>query len=209
MILGLVGFLLAYLMGSLPTAFIAGKIARSIDIREHGSGNVGATNVFRVLGAKWGSAVLVIDIAKSFLAVLICGPLIQEAWNTVPISVLLLLTGMSAIAGHIWTPFLRFAGGKGVASSLGVALAVMPLAAIISLTTFLIVFSWSRYVSLGSLLAALVFPIAVTLFYRSFPGFPIILGTSLFLCLLIVVKHRSNIARLMKGTESQVGRKKQ
>lgn len=126
MILGLVGFLLAYLMGSLPTAFIAGKIARSIDIREHGSGNVGATNVFRVLGAKWGSAVLVIDIAKSFLAVLICGPLIQEAWNTVPISVLLLLTGMSAIAGHIWTPFLRFAGGKGVASSLGVALAVMP-----------------------------------------------------------------------------------
>lgn len=192
-----------YLIGSFPTAIIAGKILKKIDIREHGSGNAGATNVFRVLGWKAGVVVLIIDIFKGFASVW----WIPELSNAEPeIKIYLqILAGIAAIAGHIWTIFAKFRGGKGVGTAAGVFLGLQPVPVLICLLVFFGVVYKTRFVSLGSMIAAFLLPII--LIVRKFLlnveiQMPMII-LSVLLALMIIFTHRTNINRLIQGTESQ------
>lgn len=196
--------LLSYLLGSIPTSIIASKLLRGIDIREHGSGNAGATNVFRVMGWKVGLAVLLIDMAKGYIPTVLFYKLGMKGvvW---PIVDLQILAGVSAIFGHIWTVFAGFKGGKGVGTGAGMLIGLAPLAVLVGLIVFAIVVAVSRFVSLGSILASLTVPITVFLQSREADTFP----TQLFiLCLfvpaLIIYTHRKNIQRLLKGEESKI-----
>ncbi len=199
--------LAGYLTGSFPTAIIAGKMLKKIDIRDHGSGNAGATNVFRVLGYKAGLIVLLIDIFKGFLPVYYyVGWLTGYAVDSDPFVYLQILAGIAAIAGHIWTVFAGFRGGKGVGTAAGVFLGLQPLPVVISLMVFVGVVWRTRYVSLGSMIAAILLPII--LLTRKFllgveiPIPSIVLGV--ILAVLIVYTHRSNIHRLVEGTENKL-----
>ena len=144
-------FVLAYILGSIPTSYLMGKFIKKIDIRDFGSGNVGATNALRVLGTKIGIITLIIDIGKGILAVFIGKIIVAE-----PSNIVLIAFGLFAILGHIFTIFLKFKGGKGVATSAGVFIALSPLAVGIALIVFVLTVWISKYVSLGSILAALV-----------------------------------------------------
>jgi glycerol-3-phosphate acyltransferase PlsY len=201
----------AYLIGSFPTALIAGKILKKIDIREHGSGNAGATNVFRVLGWKAGLVVLFIDMFKGFASV----------WWIPDIAVVnpeiavfaQILAGIAAIAGHIWTIFAKFRGGKGVGTAAGVFLGLQPGPVIICLFVFIGVVYKTKYVSLGSMIAAFLLPIILLVqkfFLQVDIEMPMIV-LSILLALLIIITHRSNINRLIQGTESEFsfGKKKE
>jgi len=189
------GCLLGFLLGSLPTAFWVGKLVKGVDIRQQGSGNVGATNVFRVVGKKWGIAVMAIDMLKGFLAVW---------WLPDFFSSPSILSGVAAIAGHTWTPWLRFRGGKGVATSAGVFLALAPRAALASLLVWGGIFYWKRYVSLASLGTSLSFPVWVFFFYRGSEGFNLLFSVSLLVPCFIFYTHRGNIRRLQKGEEKRL-----
>ncbi len=190
----------AYLLGAIPTAYLFGKAKKGIDIREHGSGNVGATNAFRVLGKLPGILVLVIDVTKGAVAVTLLPHLIKPI--TPIYSWLLALLGMLAIAGHIWTPFLRFKGGKGVATSLGVFLFLDPVSTLIALGVWIAGLLLFRYVSVSSMLSAITLPIAMASFLRPFP---IVLISSIT-CIIICYKHRSNLQKLLLGTEKKMGK---
>lgn len=191
----------AYLLGAIPTAYLFGKAKKGIDIREHGSGNVGATNAFRVLGKLPGILVLVIDVVKGAVAVTLLPHLIKPI-TPIDYSWLLAFLGMLAIAGHIWTPFLRFKGGKGVATSLGVFLFLDPVSTLIALGVWLAVLLLFRYVSISSVLAAITLPIAMVSFLRPFP---IVLISSID-CIIICYKHKSNLRKLLLGTEKKIGK---
>ncbi len=197
----LVGLGLGYLVGSIPTAYIFAKAARGIDIRQHGSGNVGATNAFRVLGKGAGTMVLLLDICKGLLAATLVGDLFGNGRIVARI-----LIASSAVIGHNWTIFLNFKGGKGIATSLGVliGLAVMipSIRPVLSLTilTWLTVFFIKGYVSLSSIIASILLPVYMTLFHS---GFPLILLGVIF-CIFIVFKHFPNIKRLRDRKESRV-----
>jgi len=184
-----------YFIGSIPFGYIAGKL-KGIDIRKHGSGNIGSTNVGRVLGKKAGRVVQVLDIAKGIAPVLI-GRFLGLNINV------LVIAGLAAIAGHNWTIFLGFKGGKGVNTSLGVALGLLPVPAILCLFVWLaVVFIW-KYISLGSITAAIAFPVFVFAF-----RYPATVRTlSIIVAIFIVVRHRSNIRRLIKGEEPKIGKK--
>ncbi len=186
---------LGYFLGSIPTAYLVGKRLRGIDIRQHGSGNVGATNVFRVIGKKWGIAVLLFDMLKGALAV----SLIARGSF-----IIALVGGIAAIAGHTWTPWLGFKGGKGVATSAGVFLALAPKAAVLSLGVWFLLFFWKRYVSLASLGTALLFPLWVGLFYRQTDYFTLLFPISLAVPVFIFYTHRENLRRLREGTEKRL-----
>ncbi|HID39797.1 MAG TPA: glycerol-3-phosphate 1-O-acyltransferase PlsY [Calditrichaeota bacterium] len=197
--------LVSYLSGSFPTAIIAGKMLRKIDIREHGSGNAGATNVFRVLGWKAGVSVLLIDMLKGFIPVFWLAPLIYNGAGDYLIYYRI-LAAVGAIAGHVWTVFAGFKGGKGVGTSAGVFLGLAPWPLTIALLVFIILVALTRYVSLGSLLAALTF-LTVLLMQRyvwsmPIPDVLIYLGT--VVVILIWYAHRSNIKRLLQGTENKI-----
>lgn len=192
----------AYLLGSIPTAYVLAKILKGIDIREHGSGNVGATNVFRTMGKGAGISVFAVDFAKGLIAVTLLPLILQRIfpgpgkWS----GDVLLLLGASAIAGHIWTVFLRFKGGKGVATTAGVMAGLAPLIMIMGLLVWAIVFSIWRYVSLASIIAALSLPAMSVLFGRD-------ISFTLFcavLCIVGIYSHRSNIKRLLTGTERKI-----
>lgn len=198
----LAGILVSYLVGSVPTGYGIGRIVRGVDIREHGSGNVGATNVFRVVGKAWGLLVLSVDILKGFLSSKWL-PLYFSS-ETVSPYVTALVFGLAAIAGHSWTVWLRFRGGKGVATSIGVLLALAPEAAGAALFVWLLLFAWKRYVSLASLGMALSFPLAILGFYRTAEFFPILFAGGLGLSVFIFYTHRENIRRLRKGTEKRI-----
>jgi glycerol-3-phosphate acyltransferase PlsY len=193
------GFVLSYLIGSLPTAYLVARTVRGIDIREYGSGNVGATNVFRVVGKKWGIGVLILDALKGFLSVSLL-PLYFSSPSVSPFATGLVY-GIAAIIGHTWTGWLRFRGGKGVATSLGVFLALTPLATATSLAVWAVVFAWKRYVSLASLGTALFFPLWVFCFYRNREFFPFLLPVSFCLTVFIFYTHRENLRRLREGKE--------
>ena len=201
----------AYLIGSFPTALIAGKILKKIDIREHGSGNAGATNVFRVLGWKAGLVVLFIDMFKGFASVWwIPGIAVVNPEIGVYIQI---LAGIAAIAGHIWTIFAKFRGGKGVGTAAGVFLGLQPGPVIICLFIFIGVVYKTKYVSLGSMIAAFLLPIILLVqkfFLQVEIEIPMIV-LSILLALLIIITHRSNINRLIQGTESEFsfGKKKE
>lgn len=184
--------LCAYLIGSIPTGLLLAKAFGGVDIRTTGSGNIGATNVYRTLGSKVGIMTLIGDCLKGFLPVLAAKKLgIFEAGVA--------LVGLAAFLGHVYTVFLGFKGGKGVATSLGVFLGLSPLAVLPSLAVFLFVLLKWRYVSLGSIIAAAVMPIFVALLdKRVF----VIIVTSV-ICFIVILKHMDNIRRLQAGTESK------
>ncbi len=194
----------AYLLGSIPTGYLFAR-ARGIDIRTVGSGNIGATNVFRILGKTAGTLVLLADALKGFLAcALVAGWGVQFGGEADPSSwreQLSLTAGIAAILGHNYTCWLRFKGGKGIATSAGVLVALWPWAFLITLSTWLIIFAISRYVSLASLAAALILPFAT---WRVGQSRPMILAAAA-LGALAIYKHKANIQRLLNGTEHRAG----
>jgi len=201
----------AYLIGSFPTAIIAGKLLKKIDIREHGSGNAGATNVFRVLGWKAGLVVLFIDMFKGFASVWWVPNL--TVVNPDIFIYVQIFAGIAAIAGHIWTIFAKFRGGKGVGTAAGVFLGLQPGPVMICLIVFIGVVYKTKYVSLGSMIAAFLLPIILIVqkfFLEIEIQIPMIV-LSILLAILIIVTHRANINRLIQGTESEFsfGKKKE
>ncbi len=194
---------LAFLAGSIPTGYLVAKKARGLDIREHGSGNVGATNVFRVAGKGWGSFVLAADFLKGLIATALLAPL-SHAFPELSRPLVQIFFGAAAIMGHTWTPWLGFKGGKGIATSAGALLGIFPLATVLALSVWTVCFLSSGYVSLSSIIAALSFPVLLLLFYRDIEGFGAIFAVSVVLVGLLVFNHRSNLSRIRSGTESRV-----
>jgi glycerol-3-phosphate acyltransferase PlsY len=199
--------LLSYLLGSIPTGYLVAK-AKGVDIRSVGSGNIGATNVFRILGKGAGIFVLTADALKGALAVLVVAPVI---WGEPPchchdheLVQAQGFAGISAILGHNYTCWLRFKGGKGIATTAGVFAALAPGALGIALSAWLVVFAASRYVSLASIVAAVALPLAVWLMGNG----ALLIGVSTALGALAIYKHKANLQRLLAGTESRIGAKK-
>ncbi|MBL7952937.1 MAG: glycerol-3-phosphate 1-O-acyltransferase PlsY [Flavobacteriales bacterium] len=193
---------IAYLIGSIPTSVWWGKAFFGTDVREHGSRNAGATNTFRVLGPKAGVPVLIIDILKGFVPVRILPNFSDLAVDQGPWMWFRVALVGAAVVGHLYPVFAGFKGGKGVATSLGGVLAVHPGAAAICVLVFAVVFLLSRYVSLGSLCAAVAFPLAVVLIYRELSAVKI--GFAVVLCLTVFYTHRENIGRLIRGEENRM-----
>ncbi len=189
----------SYLFGSIPTGFLWGK-ARGIDIRTVGSGNIGATNVMRTLGKGPGIAVLLIDAAKGFTPVFFAPWIFPDADR----SALQILCCVCVIAGHNWTCWLRFKGGKGIATSAGALLAFLPGPLLCAVAVWGIFFGISRYVSLASIAAAVAMPAATWLIRRD----QTLLWFTAILAAVAIYKHKSNIQRLLAGTENRVGAKK-
>ena len=193
---------LAYLIGSVPSAVWIGKAFYGIDVREHGSGNAGATNVFRVLGKGPGIVVLLMDIFKGYLALqlaFVSGEYLPSSQQYVNFK---LIMGVASLTGHIFPVFAGFRGGKGVAIMLGILIGLNPMAALICSTVFLLVFLLSGFVSLGSLSAALAYPFVMMLVMgETIPSVNIF---SMAVCVLVFVTHQKNIERLLSGTESKV-----
>jgi glycerol-3-phosphate acyltransferase PlsY len=197
-----VALVIAYLVGSIPTAYLAGRLFRGIDLREHGSRNLGATNVYRVMGWKVALLVLVIDIAKGALPVL----LLPRYMDTVTSHLWAIVFGLAAIVGHVRPIFLLWrGGGKGVATAAGAFLALVPVPTLIALAVFVTVLLASGYVSLGSLSAAVALPL--TLLVDRGVRSPLFI-VSAIVCVFVFWTHRSNIARLRRGEESRFGRKR-
>ena len=205
--------LAAYAVGSTPVGVILAR-AHGVDLRKVGSGNVGATNCGRALGRKWGYLCFVLDVAKGLVPVLAMGVLVRPAEGvpTLLHQAAWLLVGCGAIAGHVFSFWLRFRGGKGVATALGVVVGVWPyftLAGLIALGAWVVVTLASRYVSLGSIVAAVVFlPAFAALNWSRVAGLWPMAAFAVAMVALIVVRHRSNIVRLVKGTENKIGRGK-
>ncbi len=197
--------LLSYLIGSIPTSILAGKLLKGIDIRQHGSGNAGATNVFRVLGWKAGITVLLIDIMKGVVPTVWVYQigLADLSWQPINAQI---CAGLAAVFGHIWTVFAGFKGGKGVGTGAGMIIGLAPLAVLIALLVFITTVAVTRFVSLGSILASLTLPVVlfVERFALSQPVPNQLLVLSLFIPLLIIYTHRSNIQRLLKGEENKI-----
>ncbi|NBV24537.1 MAG: glycerol-3-phosphate 1-O-acyltransferase [Proteobacteria bacterium] len=197
--------LLSYLLGSIPTGFLVAK-AKGVDIRSVGSGNIGATNVFRILGKGPGIFVLSADAVKGAIAVAVIAPF---AAKLAPAGDALLphfpaIAGICAILGHNYTCWLNFKGGKGIATTAGVFAALAPAAFGVALATWLVVFAASRYVSLASIVAAVALPLAVWLTGNG----GLLIGVSAALGALAIYKHKANIQRLLAGTENRIGAKK-
>ncbi len=205
--------IIAYLFGSIPTGVWVSKIFFGFDIRTKGSGNTGSTNVFRVLGKKWGIIVQLVDILKAYIPVAIIAP--QLAPNNPFLGfdistervIVQMLTGIFAVLGHMYPIFAKFKGGKGVNCVLGMLLGFMPLEAVIGLSSFIITFLLSGYVSLGSIIAGLVIPTGILI--RKFilgaeiAGFELKISFAILLAILLIYTHRTNITRLRQGTESR------
>ena len=195
---------LAYLLGSIPTALWAGRWFFNLaDIREHGSGNAGATNTFRVLGKKAGSGVMAVDVLKGFVATSLP---VWLAADQIPESQLLywqLACGALAVLGHIYPVFAQFRGGKGVATILGMMLAIAPAAVGVCILVFVAMLLAFRYVSLASMTAGLAFAL-LQLLPQFRPANPVLVGVGFVLAALLVYTHRANIGRLRAGTESRV-----
>jgi len=197
----IVGVILAYLAGSIPSAYIAGKV-RGVDLRKHGSGNLGATNVVRVLGPKIGAAVFIADLLKGFLPVYFL-PIYTE---TLRPDLWALVYGVAAILGHVKPIFLLGkGGGKGVATASGVFLALAFIPMLIAQVVWVIVFYFTRYVSLASLCGAVVLPIAILAWYRD-PSSPVFIA-SVIIALFVFWTHRANIGRLRRGEEHRFVKK--
>lgn len=206
--------LISYLVGSIPTAVWVGKLTRKVDIREHGSGNAGATNTFRVLGWKAGTVVSLIDLLKGFVAAFYIShigfalgemPENVGVWN---IEIFMqIIAGLAAVIGHMFPLYAGFKGGKGVITAAGMLYAIEPISISLALLVFLIVMFTSRYVSLASIVASISYPLFL-LSLRYFFGFSDIDGSlmvfSSVVSLSIVVKHSANVTRLRNGTENRI-----
>jgi glycerol-3-phosphate acyltransferase PlsY len=210
--------ILSYLVGSIPNSIIISKAVRGIDIRNHGSGNAGGTNVMRVLGWKYGLVVIFLDALKGAVAVVIIsrlfyGPLPFE--NVSPFddfTLVQIIAGMSAVIGHIWTVFARFKGGKGIATALGMLLTLITIDMLIAVGIFALVVLISRYVSLGSIIAAISVPstlfIRENLFHVDIPGYSTLLPFIIGVSVLVIFTHRKNLARLINGSENKISFRK-
>lgn len=192
---------LAYLIGSIPFSLILGKVVGGIDLREHGSKNVGATNVTRLLGWRWGAMALLLDALKGLVPTLFIPKLVEGGTTSGHLAV---GCGVATILGHMFSCFLKFKGGKGVATSLGVVSVLAPWGALAALGTFIVLFAWKRIVSLGSIVAAAVFA-AIQMWVLSpqpFEGNKWSLAVfSLAVPALVIFRHRANIGRLLRGEE--------
>lgn len=193
----------AYLIGSIPTAVWYGKFFHGVDVRQHGSGNAGATNSLRTLGKKAGVIVLIVDFLKGFLAVKAASLFSTEADSVLP-----LIMGLAVIAGHIFPIFAQFRGGKGVATAMGVLVATFPWAALGCMVVFMMIVFATKYVSLGSILGALAFPIQLTFNLWNDNADKYAIGFAWLIFVILAVMHRQNIERLLEGTESKFGAKK-
>ncbi len=186
--------LAAYLLGATPTSYLAAKLGRGIDLRKHGSKNLGATNVYRVLGWKYAIPVALIDVAKGAVPVVLFG-----RWAAGP-EWLPVALGIAAVMGHVYSPYVRFQGGKGVATAAGMFLALGPLALAISVPVWGLTLWLTGYVSASSLVAVALFPLWVRL---TEPGARPTFWAAVVLALVIAYSHRANIRRLLAGTESR------
>lgn len=204
----LVVIIIGYLLGSIPTGVWLGKALKGIDVREHGSKATGATNVFRVLGAKLAIAVLIIDIFKGFCAAFIASH-INLGDSLLSPQQLAMISGIMAIVGHLFPVFAKFHGGKGVAAGAGILLFLAPLEVGFALLIFIIVIALTRYVSLGSILATSFFALAVIIekYVLKFPLGNEMALLALILVILILYTHRANIGRLIRGQENKIGAK--
>ena len=185
------GLVFAYLLGAVPVGLLAG-LARGVDVRKVGSGNIGATNVIRGVGVMAGLAVFLGDVLKGVLAVIVCRALGMEGW-------LLGMAALLAVMGHSFSPYIGFKGGKGVATSFGVFLAISPLAALTSFVIWIVLVLTSRYVSLASIIAAASMPVMLFVFHPDQPELVVVMA---LLAILIVGRHNENIERLLAGTET-------
>lgn len=195
----IVSIAIAYLLGSIPFGYVLVRVFRREDIREHGSGNIGATNVVRSGGRGLGLATLLLDLLKGLTAVLIARHIAPGNYNVA------VGAAIAAVLGHVFPVWLRFRGGKGVATAFGVILALTWPTALCGLVVFVVIFALSRYVSLASILAAFGLPFFAYYFVR--PWTPVMAFGFLFLPFLVIVKHRGNIQRLISGTENRFGRR--
>ncbi len=189
--------MLSYLIGSIPTSLLVGRLVKGIDLRQHGSKNLGATNLYRVLGWRYAVPVGLFDMAKGYFPVAVVGPAVSGG-VLIP-----LLCGVAAVLGHMFSPFVGFKGGKGVATGAGVVLAMAPLAFLGAFGIWALLVFLTGYVSLGSVVAAASLPLLTVWLY---PGRPAVLWITAALGALVVWMHRGNIGRLLKGTESRFGR---
>lgn len=199
---------ISYLSGSLPTAVIISRSFYGFDIRDKGSGNMGSTNAFRVLGWKAGVLVQIVDIIKGVIPVLVLVPFIFNSdLNTLNIDFTdyKIIAGISAVAGHIWSFWVKFKGGKGINTATGVLLSLLPFDVLIAFSCFAITVIFTGFISLGSLVAAVVFPISV-LFRNNISGvtgFDHLIYMVITVSLLVFYTHRKNISRLLKGNENR------
>lgn len=193
--------IIAYLIGSIPTAVLVSKYFFGIDIREYGSGNAGATNTFRVLGKQWGTFVMVVDVLKgvlaSFLYLLLPYYLTNE-WDRTNFMIGL---GLAAVVGHIFPVWANFKGGKGVATLLGMVIAIQPIVALCVIGVFLLVLYLTRFVSLSSILASVAFPVFILVIFNE-PE-PLYRVFAIAVALLVILTHQKNITRLLHGNESK------
>ena len=208
--------LLSYLVGSFPTSLIVSKLAKGIDIRQHGSGNVGATNVVRVLGKKWGGIVFAIDFLKGWLPVILATQW-SEAVHINPHSAPGAVAALMALLGHSFPFWLGFRGGKGISTSAGIIVGLFPGAFPFCIGSWLIVFFATGYVSLGSLVGASMLPLTVAVFYFMGPRYDwpswmradwLSLLVAFLMATVVIWRHRSNIDRLLAGTEARSKTKK-
>jgi len=191
--------LASYLLGAIPTSYLAARAFRGIDLREHGSRNLGATNLYRVLGWRFAVPVGLFDAAKGLIPVLVFAPRVSSS------ELFALVCGLTAVLGHAFSVFVGFKGGKGVATAAGVMLGLAPIALAVATAIWALLVFTTGYVSLGSVAAAAVFPFAVMLFDP--PAEPGMLWLDAAVAAAIIWFHRGNIQRLLKGTENRFGRR--
>ncbi len=194
--------IIAYLLGSIPTALIISKRYFGIDIRDYGSGNMGATNTFRVLGSRYGTVVMVIDMLKGMAAVGLYNFLPHYLSNELDRTNFMIGLGSAAVVGHIFPLFANFKGGKGVATLFGMVLAVQPVIAISCVGVFLLVLYLTRYVSLSSILGAIMLPVSVLWIWNEHETMYRVFA--LLVAFLVIITHQKNIGRLLRGVESRI-----
>ncbi len=194
----LVLILLAYLFGSLPIGLLVGRMVKGIDVRDYGSGNIGASNVWRIMGPLWGTAVFLFDFCKGYFPTVLTTRIAEHHPDITPW--LSVVVGLAAIMGHNFSPFLRFKGGKGVATSLGVVFGLSPTAAAIGFAVWGVCLFVTRYISVSSMIAAVITSGVLIFFHHDLPHVLFAVLVTLF----VVLKHRPNIARLRAGTEPKV-----
>jgi acyl phosphate:glycerol-3-phosphate acyltransferase len=210
----LVIILLSYLVGSIPMSIIVSKLVKGIDIRQHGSGNAGGSNIFRILGWKYGISVILLDAAKGIVAVLLVSRLYFGDFpfpNATPFddfTLVQIIAGIFAVLGHIWTIFAGFKGGKGIATGLGFLVSVVTVDMLLGLVVFAIVVTMTKYISLGSLAAAFSVPVIMiireNIFGVDISGYHTILPFTVLLAFLVMYTHKANIGRIISGNESKI-----
>lgn len=201
--MALIAVIAAYLVGSIPTSFIFAKLMKGVDIRNYGSGNVGATNLSRITGKLPSTLALVLDIIKGVVAVLLVAFIFISLGLKMDPLRLKLMLGVAAVSGHIWPVFLKFKGGKGIATSAGVLAVIVPKVVAIVIVIWALTVLITRFISLSSVVASISVPISAALLGYSVD----VVIFCIILCVITTYKHKTNISRLMKGEEPRMGKK--